>query len=527
LTAAQIRKYSIDTLYFSNEDIITSVNIDNCLAKYISQCSDYLAIEKPDINKLISGFSKIGVSFAIINYERSNKALFDEVYRHSLYVLTFENISLMLRKEYGIENDSDIIHKNYTQVKSKADSPLARHVSENMSVYAEIVLANCNGTISDDESVAISLLNNDDVEITAKKQYIELLTTAISEVTQVIESSLWTTMMSRSIIVFSVTNCVNYFLEHGIDGALSHYINEQAEADFTPVAKDFGEETAERLFDEVAIYNGIATNKYKKILVDLGYSFNNFDADKIADEKFMILISEGIMQMDVDSLEFVRKKYANHLYKFIKRNLADYLALQTAKIFRIDEALQIITWDIDDDQKVRLLTFTNEQISIVGKLYSDEVNAYIITHNFKATDKQHLYARYSSYGEETRTAIAKLATEGVRETITNNMEMDDNLLSILLQADAVTRDQKIMLFTMAIPMLNEDTCMTHFEELELSELKGIFAKGGGRRNYEKSRDVTMILDALKLDDWIYEYRDDERNNDRYVVVKNRPQNKDR
>jgi hypothetical protein len=123
-------------------------------------------------------------------------------------------------------------------------------------------------------------------------------------------------------------------------------------------------------------------------------------------------------------------------------------------------------------------------------------------------------------------AIATLATERVREIITNNMKVDDNLLSILLQADEVTRDQKIMLFTMAIPVLNEDTCKTHFDELELSDLKGIFTKGSGRRNYEKSGDVTTILDALKLNGWIYEYRDDDRNNDRYIIIKNRPRGKE-
>jgi len=33
----------------------------------------------------------------------------------------------------------------------------------------------------------------------------------------------------------------------------------------------------------------------------------------------------------------------------------------------------------------------------------------------------------------------------------------------------------------------------------------------------------MILDALKLHSWIHEYHDDERNNDRYIIVKNKPQ----
>ncbi len=105
------------------------------------------------------------------------------------------------------------------------------------------------------------------------------------------------------------------------------------------------------------------------------------------------------------------------------------------------------------------------------------------------------------------------------------MRLDDKLLSILIQTNVVSRDQKIMLFTMAIPVFNEDACKVHLDELKLSDLKGIFIKSGGRRNYEKNGDVTKILDALKLNGWIYEYRDDERNHDKYTIIKNRPRGK--
>ena len=523
----QIRQYSIDTLYYSDDVVITAVNNDNWLSEYISNNPNYLAIEQPNIDRLVSGFSIIGVSFTKIDYDKSDKALFDEVYQHSLYTLNYENISLMLRKEYGIENDSDIIYKNYTLVQSHASSPLDVYISENISTYAEIVLTNCKGNISDDERVAISLLNNTNVVNDAKERYIELLSTVITEITKVIEPNLWTVMVSRRIIAFSEGNFINYFLKYGIDTTIIEYINNTpSEVDFTSTADVFGLKTAERLFGAIAICNGISTDKYKKILVDLGYCFNNFEAYEITDEKFKVLINEEILQMDMDSLGFVREKYREHLHAFIQRNLDEYLALHTTEMFRLDEALQIITWDIDDNKKIGLLAFTNEQISIVGKRYTDMVNTYIITHNLKAEDKQQLYVHYLQYGEKAQMSIATLATEGVGEIISNNIKMDDNLLSILLQADSVTRDQKIRLFTMAIPVLNEETCKAHFDELDLSELKGIFAKGSGRRNYEKSGDVNTILDALKLNGWIYEYCDDERNNDRYIITKNRPRSKE-
>ncbi|MEG2013483.1 MAG: hypothetical protein RR063_09825 [Anaerovoracaceae bacterium] len=527
LTSLQIRKFSIDTLYYSDDEVIRKVNCDDCLAEYISKHSDYLDIEQPDVNALVSGFLIIGVSFSKINYEKSNKALFAEVYNCGLYDLTFENISLMLEQEYKIDSQADIAHKNYSLIQSQPDSPLAKYVSGNIEQYVNNVLNNCNNYICDDEDVAISLLNNSDVEEGSKKRYIPLLSTTICDVTQVDETNLWPVLMSHGLLSFSESNFMNYFQQRGLDTVLINYLNSvSTQVDFSSVATDFGEEISTMLFDTVAISNSIETEKYKKILLDLNFSFNDFDAEEISDGKFTVLIVEGILQMDVESLHFVREKYVSHIYEFIQRNLDEYIALQTADIFRLEEALKILAWDIHYSKKIELLSFTNDPISIVGINYSDEVSAYIITNNLNEEDKQHLYTHYSQLGEMTRTAIATLAIATVGGIISDDVKLDDNLLSVMLQSNAITHSSKIALFTMAIPMLNKETCKTHFDELKLADLKGIFSKSGGRRNYEKSDDTTAVLEALKVNGWIYEYHDDERNSERYTVIKNRPRSKE-
>lgn len=119
-----------------------------------------------------------------------------------------------------------------------------------------------------------------------------------------------------------------------------------------------------------------------------------------------------------------------------------------------------------------------------------------------------------------------ITTASIKEIITNSLVLDDALLSALLKADIVERSQRIMLFTMALPNLNEESCQKHFAELGLSELNGIFVKNGGRRNYENSSETTTVFNSLKLNHWIYDYKEDERNPERYIVIKNRPREKE-
>lgn len=282
LPAAQIRKYSIDTLYSADDDTLAMVNIDNCLTKYISRCPDYLNIEHPDIDKLVSGFLQINIRFITIDYDRSNIELFHAVYEHNLYMLTFDNIVLMLQKEYGVESTSDIIHKNYTLVKSLDSSPLATYISENLSEYVEIVLSHCNNQISDSEDIVIGLLNSSDIDFDKKKRYIKVLSTAVSDITLVTEPDLWPPMIDREVIVFSESNFINYFQKHGVDGILTNYVNNtSSKIDFQNTSNVFGTEIAGELFDAIATCNGLSTEKYKKILTDLNLCFDSFESDDI------------------------------------------------------------------------------------------------------------------------------------------------------------------------------------------------------------------------------------------------------
>lgn len=523
LPSEQIRKYSIYTFYFSDEAIIKEININDCLSKYVSNCADYLNIDNPQIEKLISGFKLIGVYFVKIDYDISNKRLFDEIYNHSLYALTFDNIRLMLIKEYGIENEQDIFHKNYTLVQNQIRSPLSNYISENISLYIKTILDKCNGDIFDDADIAICLLNNEDVNEIEKKRYIEYLSTKIDDITQINDKKLWTPMIDKQIISFSVNNFMSYYMEYELNELLVSFVNNEiSEIDFTMIVEDYENTIVEKLFNDIAICNQLNSKKYSNILSDLGYFFNNYDADEINGEKFEILIVEGILKMNADSLEFVRDKYSRYLRIFIKQNLNEYCSIQKESLYRINEVLDIITWDIEDNMKLDLLTFNKQPISVVGKNYTDSVNAYIILNCLDANDKRSLYIDYSRYKNETQDAIAEIAAMNVNEIIVNNMAIDDVLMSILLQGDSIIREQKIKLFISAIPMLNEETCKTHFDELGFYDLKAIFLKNKGRRNYEKNQEVKTILDALKNHGWIYDYHVDERNSERYIIIKNKP-----
>lgn len=89
-----------------------------------------------------------------------------------------------------------------------------------------------------------------------------------------------------------------------------------------------------------------------------------------------------------------------------------------------------------------------------------------------------------------------------------------------------SKSVKIRLWAKSIPNLNEESCKKHFDELEVSELKGIFTKRNTRtKSYVKDDYVTDVLEALKRNDWIYDYYESKKDSGRYIVIKNRPKKK--
>lgn len=523
MSLEQIRKYSLDTLCLSDEQTILQVNFDNSLSDYISEQDDYLDIQNVDLDNVISKFKILQVSFKTIDYEKTNKELFDKVYAHNLYELTFGNIELMLKNQYRITSLYDIKHKNYTLIKEIADSPLIMYVDANMQSYLAEIIKNCEEKIEDDESEALDILNNNSVGDDIKEQYIALLNTTIVDINKVSNQDLWRLLIVKGIVKMSASNAICYFQAYGLDNDIVQFINDMdSNIDFTGVEEEFGEVIAGKFFDAVVINNAVETCKYQKILTDIGYYFDKYDAEEIDDEKMQVLIKKRIIEMNEEGLEFVRNKYESQRMYFIEYNINEYIEIQTDGIFIFEEAMRVLDFDFDDEKKIKLLGFTNKSISVLHKRFSDELIVYILAHNFDINDAEYLYQNYSRYQELVREEIYRIAVANISDIVDDNTVLDDNLLSDILIKSKLSKNIKILLWEKAIPLLNEETCKKHFDELGVSELKGIFTKRNTTtRNYAKTDYVTSVLTALKKNTWIYDYYESDEE-ERYIVIKNAP-----
>ncbi|EHN2277432.1 hypothetical protein KCG66_004834 [Shigella sonnei] len=521
-SADWVKLYSIGTFYYSANDAIEAINIDDCLTDYISDSAGYLAISEPKVDKLISGFKLLNVSFVSIKFENANKVLFDAVYQHSLYDINFSNLTLMLSKVYTLNSEDDIRHKNYTLVMSQPDSPLASYVNNHIRDYLDMVLSSCDGSIVDDESIVLSVLNNEGISDEQKGQYINALQTFVTSLSEVESESLWSSLLDKDRAVCSEENIVSYF-EHvdGLDDSLIEFIN-RTDVDLNFQNINIDNELKGKLFKSIVICNDLSNDKYEKLICSLNIICKtSFSASNIASDKFKILVGKNIIRMNVAPLNFIRDNYSEQLSYYIHKNIRAYVELMTIDNFILDEAISILSWKVDDDLKVKLLEFVKTPLAIYSKNYSQVVNDYILENNFKPDELLILTSSYKTWGTSTQSLILSRAIQDISALIASPNDVSEPLLKNLFVAEGLNMQNKIALLIALLPGkdLSKTTCKEYLDLLGLSEFSKIL--GRGKPKIEVDSTNQSLLTALRDNHFFSDFEVDNENPTYYKITRRR------
>lgn len=520
LSERQIRKYSIFSIYYFDDDTIKLINQDDCLCNYISNARDYLAIDEPDIDKLIHGFSLLGVCFIGFDYETLNKDLFYAVYEKSLYEINAENLRLIQTEILGEKNDEDILHKNYTLLLSHSDSAITQYVNQNINEYFDVVLQISEGTILDDKNVIAAVLNNPDLAVEQKHSYISALRTTIICIKEIADSALWPLLLDADIVQYSETNVIDCFSAFELNESVISYINRcNVDLDFSKL--EFDNSLRNKLFDSVIICDSIENSKYEQILVSLEFYYNNFDIADISNDKIKILINTDIITMTADNLKFLRENYPNQKFYFIRKNIERYIDIMDRNLFLQDELLEILTWDINDELKIKLLKFSNNAISVIGKDYSTTVCLYILNNNLMDSDLMILFSSFEQWDNTIQEKIFDYAIRNIIDIIDNPDKISEKLKNNLLHTTNLSKDIKRDLLIAIMSDLSEDYIKEILTLLGLTNYIKIFDTRS-RPKFEISDESEKLLTAFKEKGLIYNYEECQDKKGYYKIVRTKP-----
>lgn len=526
-SSEQLRLFSVHTLHFVDSTTLDKVNENAAFTEYINEANDYLAIKSPHVKKLISAFKQLNVCFPEIDYDCSEKSLLLAVYENDLYELNYRNIAMFLKNVWQIDSAEDIMHKSYTIICCDKNSPLYRRINNNMPEYVDILLQECNGRILDDEYVAVDLLNCADISKSQKEDYIKSLITPLHTLSSITDHSIWAALLGTSILIRSEQNVLDYFcIADGFDSALISFINSADHLlDFSSADISLTEEQSSSLFSKTIVCNEILDSQYTGILNSLHRYYEAFSIPNIHESKVNILILNNIIRMNPDTLRYMRTEYPAVISAFIKKNIDEYASMMTPDLFIQSELLEILPWDISDAIKLKLLEYSDDEISIVGKNYSTQVCVYILTHNLAQEDMSVLYKSYSEQQAEIQEIIFKNAKENIEDIILAPNTAAISLKETILIDSDLALEKRIRLFVAMLPHIGQTEACKYLSALNLHEYVRIF-DSHSKPKFEMTQQNESILDAFRKKGWIFEYVEDESRPGFYKIRRREPRKMD-
>ena len=512
--AVAMDDFILMTLHHASSKDLLAVNHDNCITSYIQNTHEFLEFgqrykgirrDEPNRDILVSRFIQLCVKFNSLDYEKADKGLFEDVYKNCLYDINYPNIALMLRVIYELEETSDFKHKSYTLIMSDEKSPLAQYVNENINDYLVVVQAHCAGKINDDERTALVLLNNDDVSNENKNWYISDLETKITNLTDIVDKNLWKVVVESDIVVHSEVNVMEYFIrcENTLTEELVLFINSNDyEYDYTTVRCQYSNDIQMAFFNAILVTNKITNTHYKQIIGTLGWHYEKgFSKEGISYDKLAMLIDHRIIWMSEGNLPFMRKSYPNAMLHYIKKNINEYVELVgQVEFFAEDEAIQVISLDINDKYKIKLIGQIGAAITAQNGKYSDAVRAHILTHNLESGDIPHYTIAYPNEGVLTKRAILSMVEDNL-----DGIFESDCTIAVELFDDARANTKRsneviLPLFACLVKSLDEATCRQYLRQVGFNEFDGLFERK--RPKIVKDAFSERILLAFKDKHWI-------------------------
>ena len=513
-----LKEYSYLTVQYSSGIDLENCNVNGCLSQYISSDCGYVSVSSADCSKLISGFKVLDIKFEEIKYQTANMAIFDQVYLENMYIINAGNIALMLEAKCGIRNANEILGSLCTMILSGEDEPLYQYLSENMDESLDAYLNLYKGKIDDSSGVIKQILNHQDISENTKMRYVCQLNNVVDDISSIEEPDIRNELITRKRVDYNANNIIYLFTEYGLNEELTAFINSHnQDLDYCHEVDDEG--IKNDFLNSVLVSTELLNKKYRQIVRNLCYKMECFGIPSLPEKQVEILIEEDLIIMNLENLSFMRQNYPGCNDIFIINNIEKYIELVSETSVDREELLMILSCeDISDKDKMELIQYYNDSISIIGKNYSETLTGYILDINLDFDDIPELLKSYEYESETIKGAFWRIFCKNVQRVIEHADCMEPRTRNSFFVEDSISIDDKVDLFCKSILHMSETDIYNALKSLHADKIVDNLT-GGSKR--VEINDINMkILDALKEANIIDPY-EEARDGEHYKKIRKR------
>lgn len=504
----QKKQHIIEVLYHFDKSDMLKINKNEFLTYTISSDDKFLNIQSPNIKTIMKKLIDLNIKFTSIRFEESDEELFKEVYKNKLYEFNFENISLMLKNIFKVENEKDIKHKNYSTIIKETSSKLLEYVNENIQSYIQIVIENCDGEIYDTQEAALKLINNKGIELAERKKYSQLLKTNLSMLNKIEDKELWDLFLQNNKIEYLLDNILTYYF--GMDRKLNETLVGFIDSDIFKfefsneyIDEKFGKDSGMDIFRSIVGSESIKKENYRNMLERFNFVYPKpmVEVEDLSEERIKILIELEKLSVTSENIEFLRNKNIGLLEYFIELNIEKYInKIEELPQLNKDELISLLSSNIEDQFKKELISNFNGVISISEIDCSNDVKNFIISNKFDESDLSYLIDNYEKFSISTKEKINDLCIEHIDNIIRDKIKLHYDLLINLMGKNSIKEDIRLKILIDNAENISKTQFRDMIEVTNLTEYKKVF--NNGRPKLEVNDINRQFLNECIAKKWI-------------------------
>lgn len=377
-------------LEFGENTDILEMNKDNILTEYISKLPEFLELlnDESKYEKLEDLLIKLNIKFECLNKGIDpNSKLFEFIIENSLYVINIHMIELIIENKSS-KTLKELSASNYTTILESSCSSLIEYINSNINTYIENVFLALGGNTNESKETVTNLLKKDsNVLIENRQSIIKKENIIFSNIDEVEDQNLWSTLFENEKIDISWNNVIKYHKKFRFeDGILNRYLNKKEIYNELSKFKiqDESLECDDYLveFSRQIILNETLTETcFRELAKSIPYRKIPIALEKVNPKRIDIIIEHGIIGLTESNYNILKEHFEGKHLLLLEKNIDEYMENYAKYNLVSKDIITLLDDSVDKDKKlfiinnmdINLLDNNSELIhSIVGFIINNE-----------------------------------------------------------------------------------------------------------------------------------------------------------
>ena len=319
---------------------------------------------------------------------------------------------------------SDALGNSYTHLLRHPEEPLSCRIEASLNEYLNVILEQSDQRFTDSAKAVSVLLNHTEIQEDLAKGYIQRLDTVLAMVTDIENRNLWPALFDNNTVRPTSSNILAYYKafcngKAQLDQHLVNMLQSNASKIIwlrSDVEEYIDDNEADCLYKKLIQCTNLPTDSYRTVLKAIAdITYDAFEIRDLPDEYIAIVIDLGIIEINADNLDFVRRYYPEQVIRFLMQNngsVTSKLIDQATIQLQSDELIGMLeSGRLNRKVAMHILDNWNSTLSIAGVDCSPTVRVKVLTTCFDLDDINWFLVNYDIQTVTVQRAFLNLVQE--------------------------------------------------------------------------------------------------------------------